>query len=159
MRLDFAWLGQGLALDLTNTYVPAQGVDLLDEWLVRHPWQMERGESERLRQLATQVVDHLVFSGSISDALATRVNKASLGDPDLITLGPNGDRLVTSGFTGAVARDLIYLVAERVVLRRCGAPGCGMAYRQTRIDQRWCSRPCGNRARVARHASRPKSGT
>jgi predicted RNA-binding Zn ribbon-like protein len=36
-------------------------------------------------------------------------------------------------------------------LRVCGAPSCGMFYRPRRRQQRWCSEPCGNRARVARH--------
>jgi predicted RNA-binding Zn ribbon-like protein len=36
-------------------------------------------------------------------------------------------------------------------LRICGAPSCGMFYRPRRPQQRWCSEPCGNRARVARH--------
>jgi predicted RNA-binding Zn ribbon-like protein len=36
-------------------------------------------------------------------------------------------------------------------LRVCGAPSCGMFYRSRRRQQRWCSEPCGTRARVARH--------
>jgi predicted RNA-binding Zn ribbon-like protein len=36
-------------------------------------------------------------------------------------------------------------------LRVCGAPSCGMFYRPRRRQQRWCSEPCGTRARVARH--------
>jgi predicted RNA-binding Zn ribbon-like protein len=36
-------------------------------------------------------------------------------------------------------------------LRICGAPSCGMFYRPRRRQQRWCSEPCGTRARVARH--------
>jgi predicted RNA-binding Zn ribbon-like protein len=36
-------------------------------------------------------------------------------------------------------------------LRVCGAPSCGMFHRPRRRQQRWCSEPCGNRARVARH--------
>jgi predicted RNA-binding Zn ribbon-like protein len=36
-------------------------------------------------------------------------------------------------------------------LRVCQAPSCGMFYRPRRRQQRWCSQPCGNRARVDRH--------
>ena len=36
-------------------------------------------------------------------------------------------------------------------LRRCPAPSCGMFYRPTRRQQRWCSQQCGTRARFARH--------
>jgi predicted RNA-binding Zn ribbon-like protein len=39
-------------------------------------------------------------------------------------------------------------------LRVCGAPSCGMFYRPRRRQQRWCSEPCGNRARFARHYAR-----
>jgi hypothetical protein len=34
-------------------------------------------------------------------------------------------------------------------LRVCGAPSCGMFYRPRRRQQRSCSDPCGNRARLA----------
>ena len=50
------------------------------------------------------------------------------------------------------ARSTMELAAGgRAGLRVCGAPSCGMFYRLRRRQQRWCSEPCGNRARVARH--------
>jgi predicted RNA-binding Zn ribbon-like protein len=50
------------------------------------------------------------------------------------------------------ARSTMELAAGgRARLRVCGAPSCGMFYRPRRPQQRWCSVPCGTRARVARH--------
>jgi predicted RNA-binding Zn ribbon-like protein len=50
------------------------------------------------------------------------------------------------------ARSAMELAAGgSATLRVCGAPSCGMFYRPRRRQQRWCSVPCGNRARVARH--------
>ncbi len=52
----------------------------------------------------------------------------------------------------AYAQSAMAIVAEGSGrLRVCGAPSCGMFYRPSRRQQQWCSVPCGNRARSARH--------
>jgi predicted RNA-binding Zn ribbon-like protein len=62
-------------------------------------------------------------------------------------LGDAEDRLLAH-----YARSTMELAAGGSArLRVCGAPSCGMFYRPRRRQQRWCSEPCGNRARVARH--------
>ena len=38
----------------------------------------------------------------------------------------------------------------------CEAPSCGMLYLRDHPRQVWCSKPCGNRARVARYAARQR---
>jgi predicted RNA-binding Zn ribbon-like protein len=56
------------------------------------------------------------------------------------------------------ARSTMAIVADGAsTLRVCGAPSCGMFYRPRRRQQRWCSTPCGNRARFARHYARQTS--
>jgi predicted RNA-binding Zn ribbon-like protein len=45
---------------------------------------------------------------------------------------------------------------DRHRLRRCRAPECILFFLQQDPRQHWCSPGCGNRARVARHRSRPK---
>lgn len=40
---------------------------------------------------------------------------------------------------------------DRARVRVCPAPSCGMYFLEARRGQQWCSVPCGNRARVARH--------
>jgi predicted RNA-binding Zn ribbon-like protein len=58
-------------------------------------------------------------------------------------------------FAAAVARSAIQL-ADRSEdrLSVCGAPSCGMLFLREHPRQVWCSRACGNRARVARHTAR-----
>jgi predicted RNA-binding Zn ribbon-like protein len=54
-----------------------------------------------------------------------------------------------------IAADAIELVTgpARARLRVCGAPGCVLAFLADRRRE-WCSGPCGNRARQARHYRR-----
>lgn len=156
MALDYAWLGQGLAVDLVNTYVPAQNADLLAEWPGLSQWRSDTRSASELRVLATTVIEHLLGGTGIPDPLRRQVSDISQGDPERVTLTPDLRRHAVSELAGAVARDLIRLIVDRVVLRRCGAPGCGMVYVQTRASQRWCSNSCGNRARVARHSMRTR---
>ena len=64
--------------------------------------------------------------------------------------GGGADRLL-AGY----ARSAIAIAADGAEkLRVCPAPSCGMFYRPRRRQQRWCSEPCGNRARFARHYAR-----
>ena len=157
MALDYAWLGQGLAVDLVNTYVPAQDADLLAEWPGLSQWQTDTKSACEWRSLATTAIDHLVEGTDIPDGLRRRLNDASLADPEHVTLMPDARRRSASRMGGALARDLIRLIADHVTIQRCGAPGCGMVYVQSRASQRWCSSSCGNRARVARHAARTRT--
>jgi predicted RNA-binding Zn ribbon-like protein len=43
-------------------------------------------------------------------------------------------------------------------LRPCLAPGCAYFFVKDHVRRQWCSPICGNRARVARHAQRHRSG-
>ena len=158
MSLDFAWLGQGLALDLVNTYVPAQDVDLLDRWPDLISWRIDVSEAARVRQLATTVVTALAQGEPLGRELRALVNDMSLADPDRVTLTEHGGVAASSGLGGAVARDLMAVISERSAVARCGAPGCGMAFIRSRASQHWCTNSCGNRARVARHAARQHAG-
>jgi predicted RNA-binding Zn ribbon-like protein len=75
------------------------------------------------------------------------------GSLDRQASGPRVHRLLA-----AYARSAMAVAAEgRTTLRVCGAPSCGMFYRPRRRQQRWCSDPCGNRARFARHYARRTS--
>lgn len=158
MQLDYAWLGQGLALDLANTYVPAQDADLLDAWPERTCWQAVGDEElSALRASVTALIDARIDSQPLPPAHRARVNAASLDNPELVTLSPTGSRHVRSPLIGAIARETITLIAGGARLARCPAPGCGMVYTRGRSQQQWCSPVCGNRARVARHANRRRA--
>lgn len=73
-------------------------------------------------------------------------------------------RSVAHGTTRAllaeVARSAIAIAGgpARNLLRVCEAPGCPQLFVATNPRRRWCSEPCGNRARVARHYRRTSSG-
>lgn len=43
-------------------------------------------------------------------------------------------------------------------LHPCLAPGCAYFFVKDHMRRQWCSPPCGNRARVARHAHRHRTG-
>lgn len=57
---------------------------------------------------------------------------------------------------GCIAFDTIALVAgrDRVLLRRCGGPGCTMLFVKTHHKRRWCHESCGHRARQASYYRR-----
>jgi predicted RNA-binding Zn ribbon-like protein len=59
----------------------------------------------------------------------------------------------------ALARSVVDVVTSptRDRLRACGGPGCVLFFEQTG-RRGWCSAACGNRARVARHYQRSRSG-
>ena len=94
---------------------------------------------------------------AINDAAARAVAHPVL---DLSDPAQPAARSVTTAATatdavlGRVAASLIDLVAARVGVRRCPAPGCGLFFLASRSDQRWCTGSCGNRARVARYQRR-----
>ncbi len=58
-----------------------------------------------------------------------------------------------------LARSAIELLAgDRLdQLTACAAPGCGRLFLATNSRRLWCSMSCGNRVRVARHASRART--
>jgi predicted RNA-binding Zn ribbon-like protein len=96
-------------------------------------------------------------------AVAT-LNKASRAAPHWTGIGPDG-QLEEHAQGSAVerllakyARSAMAIAAEGdVKLRVCGAPSCGMFFHPRRHEQRWCSEPCGNRARFARHYARQRA--
>lgn len=94
-------------------------------------------------------------------AAVAALNKASRGAREWTEIAVDGE-LLRRADGGAVerllaryARSAMEIAADgSVKLRVCAAPSCGMFYRPRRRQQRWCSEPCGNRARFARHYAR-----
>jgi predicted RNA-binding Zn ribbon-like protein len=64
------------------------------------------------------------------------------------------------GALGTLARDAIDLLSgeDVVLLRACQAPGCVQYFRKDHHRRNWCSPACGNRARVAKHYARTRTG-
>jgi predicted RNA-binding Zn ribbon-like protein len=181
LRVTWEWIGLDEALDVANTVAVANGVehDLLAGEGEYERWAeaaaaspaLDPGQgaallaaSERvlaLREPIRQVVAATAAGDSPPRAAVSALNRASREAPGWVELAADGtlrqrtrardtDRLLA-----AYARSALAIAADGPArLRRCPAPSCGMFYRPTRPQQRWCSTQCGTRARVARHYRR-----
>jgi predicted RNA-binding Zn ribbon-like protein len=184
-KLDgWEWLGQPLALDLANSLprIRPDGTrdllasdDDLDGWLARQADRLPRvgRGSDRLaafRELRDTVHEALSAAaagrplprhaiGALNAASARSEGHLRLrvqdGTPktELAGSGTPLDRTLST-----IARSAIELLAspDRGRLRTCSAPSCGFFF-LGRPDQEWCSIPCGNRARAARHYARQRA--
>ena len=98
---------------------------------------------------------------SLPKASIAVLNRISRRAPEWLEIGRAGEvaRRAQGGAADRLladyARSAMQIAADgKAKLRVCGAPSCGMFYRPRRREQRWCSGPCGNRARFARHYAR-----
>jgi predicted RNA-binding Zn ribbon-like protein len=181
LHVTWEWLGGDPALDVANTVAVSKGepYDLVEPEGEYERWAAEAAErsplldAERsalltdirpqlleLRERIRQVLAAAAAGEELPAAAVAALNRAARkapGWPELDTdgtlheraLGSAGDRLLAD-----YARSAMEIAAEGSSnLRVCPAPSCGMYYRPTRRDQRWCSTQCGTRARVARHYS------
>jgi predicted RNA-binding Zn ribbon-like protein len=179
LDLTWAWIAiYEPALDVSNTVAVEEGVE---HDLLALPGEYERwaaaaarapglppdeaaaltGAGARIFELREHV--RAAFRATTadeplpSDAVAA-LNAASRAAPQWLEISAHRelehrarasavDRLIAR-----YARSAMSIAGEGAAkLRVCGAPSCGMFYRPTRRQQRWCSEPCGNRARFARH--------
>src|SRR5919109_564196 len=106
--------------------------------------------------MADENLPWLVFPPAVD--LSNTVIATPAGPRDLLESEEElaaGDSYVR--FEAAVARSAIELASRgEDRLSVCGAPSCGMLYLREHPRQVWCSKACGNRARVARHAARQR---
>ena len=179
--LDVTWEWIALdkaALDVANTVAVDKGVelDLLHPAGDYQRWAQAAARSPELRPdeaaaiaaarprvLALRehirAVLHATAAGQpLPGAAVAALNTASRGAPQWPELGD--DRQIAQHALGDAVQRLLARYARSTMeiaaggsaeLRVCGAPSCGMFYRPRRRQQRWCSEPCGTRARVARH--------
>lgn len=113
----------------------------------------------RLQETVRDLFEASVGGGPFPAAAVERLNEASSRVPRVLRLDPSLSAAVEEPVSGnatatalaALARSAIETLAgaDRERLRRC--PACGRYFLASRGDQRWCSAPCGNRTRVARH--------
>jgi predicted RNA-binding Zn ribbon-like protein len=176
------WLGVfPLAVDLSNTVVITRSgpLDLLvtDEelgtWIeaerARHPVVVgTHGHLNEVRRLR-ETVRSLLFAAAEARPLPAdargvinEMSSRSARFPILDEGGAIGMQDASNDefteFCGSVARSVIGILGgeEKERLSVCGAPSCGMLFIAASERQNWCSRACGNRARVARHAARSR---
>ena len=180
---DWEWLGQPLALDLANSKARIKpevtrellgSEDDLDRWLARQTERLpevDPGSGRLAAFLELRDTLHEMLSaaavGAPPPAHATgALNAASARSDGHLRLrvhdGTPKAELAGSGTPldralSTVARSAIELLAssDRERLRICSAPSCGFFF-FGRPDQEYCSVPCGNRARAARHYARQR---
>jgi predicted RNA-binding Zn ribbon-like protein len=172
------WLVFPPAIDLANTVTvsPAGERDLLEREEQLGAWidaergrisgvEAARGRLSEVRELRRSVhgLLHARARGERApDEARRRVNAMSAAVPTRISLTRDGDAVEERDarddytlFEAAIARSAIELAARgEDRLSVCDAPSCGMLYLREHPRQVWCSKACGNRARVARHAAR-----
>lgn len=181
---SFRWLGRfPLAVDLADTVrvVGDQEIELLEDdsaldvWITaelsRHPSaRAARGRLDDVRELRDLIRGLLsahVRGESLPASGVQTINDTSSRSPSFPVLSSDGDREIIEVnhnqfdlFAAEVARSLIEIIsADSSPVARCNAPRCGMFFVPMNSRQRWCSPQCGNRARVARHASRARETT
>jgi predicted RNA-binding Zn ribbon-like protein len=176
----FPWLVFPPAVDLANTVIdtPAGNRDLLGSDAQLVAWiAAERGrihgveaasgrlaEVRDLRESVRELLHARARDKRPPEAARRRINAISAAAPIRISLRSDGRitqepdaRDGYSLFEATIARSAIELADRREDrLSVCGAPSCGMLYLREHPRQVWCSKTCGNRARVARHAARQR---
>lgn len=174
----FPWLLFPPAVDLANTVVvtPAGDRDLLarddqlEAWIAVERGRIPGVESasrrladvRKLRETVRELLHARARGKQPPESTRQRINAISASAPIRTTLTADGRAVGepdTSDpytlFEATIARSAIEL-ADRGENRLsvCQAPSCGMLYLRDHPRQVWCSKACGNRARVARHAAR-----
>ena len=183
----FPLIGEPLALDLVNTCVRRDhaAVDLLDTPAALAAWL--RAESARLTWSGTVDVTTLravrglraalaaLFdarrNGTSPPAAALRKLNAALAAPAAtvrLTWPATGPRVARptamstrDALLHALATDALAVLTgpSAHLLRKCAHPDCVLQFVAHNPRRRWCSAStCGNRARVARHYLRQRTG-
>jgi predicted RNA-binding Zn ribbon-like protein len=182
LHVTWEWLGFDPALDVANTIAISNGKphDLLEPAGEYERWATEVAARSplldadasallldakpavlALRARIREVMAATAAGEALPAAAVAALNRASRAAPAWLELDVDGTRRQRS--RGGAAERLLAEYARSAMeiaadggarLRVCPAPSCGMYYRPTRPQQRWCSVPCGTRARVARHSRR-----
>lgn len=168
-----------LAVDLLGTLRLRDG-ELVDEladeraaasWLARQlPHQGRRGSvraelvglRELIRTLFTSIVEGTpIPPGTIATinghAARSKVTlRARTTRDGTILVERTHDGTPAEALRAELARSALTLLMgpDRERLELCRAPGCILFFLKGHPRQQWCSRGCGNRARVARHYAR-----
>jgi len=177
---NLPWLVFPPAVDLANTVMVTSAGDRelleseeqLDDWIA-----VERDRIAGVEAASGRLADVRDLRRSVRELLHARargkrppdnarrrINAIAASAPIRTALTRDG-RVVEEPASGhpyalfevTVARSAIELAdREQDRLSLCGAPSCGMLYLRDHPRQVWCSKACGNRARVARHAARQR---
>jgi predicted RNA-binding Zn ribbon-like protein len=179
----FRWLGEPLAIDLANTVMvvrEGEEVDLLANrddlrrWLAAERERLgdcdfalaHLAEIRALRDAVRRALSAVAVGLTPPPETLDHINAASANAPvaPRLLVGHDGELRTDerpnspdplARLLATLARSAIALLTgpERKRLHVCAAPSCGMLFLGQR---RWCSAPCGNRARAARHYRRTR---
>lgn len=179
----FPLLHEPLALDLANTRIRRDGVDIdlldspaaLDRWLQaereRVVWMGAAGEEDlaAVRNFR-ELIDQLLHAWHVRQPPSAEVLSAfnavltHTAAPSLLAwgdaepqLGPTPHQSPRDVLLRQLATDLLELLLGQDAsrLRRCANADCRLQFVAINPRRRWCSSAlCGNRARVARHYRR-----
>jgi predicted RNA-binding Zn ribbon-like protein len=185
--LHFPLLGEPLSLDLVNTRVRRDGVDVdlletptaLAAWLraesARLAWSgvVDAKDVQAVQKLRAALAALLVArrEGARPATAALRQLNVALAAPTATTrliwsaAGPQLARPRTVSKRDALlhtlAADALAVLTgpSAGLLRECAHPDCVLQFVAHNPRRRWCSAAgCGNRARVARHYQRQQAG-
>ncbi len=179
----FPWLIFPPAVDLANTVmITATGArDLLETQEQLEEWiEAEFGRIDGVEAAARRLADVHELRDTVYELLHARARgkpppKAARERVNAISASATISKELTrdgravektnaagpyASFEAAIARSAIEL-ADRDLKRLsvCGAPSCGMLFLRDHPRQVWCTKECGNRARVARYAARQRRGS
>ena len=185
LNVTWEWISvDNAALDVANTVAVEKRVehDLLAPDGEYARWAQAAARSPELRPdeaaaiahakpLVLELREHIravlkatAAGQPLPKAAVAALNKASRSAPEWTEIAYDGHVARRAQGTPVkrlladYARSAMAIAADgSTQLRVCDAPSCGMFYRPRRRQQRWCSEPCGNRARFARHYARQGS--
>jgi len=126
---------------------------------------------DAVRRLAAHATgdDRPAAASAIADldeAVTVLNEHAAKLPPPAIAASPSGLRRakeapasgVTTGLAGIAQQSVALLADHEDKLRACHAPGCVLYFVKSHPRREWCSVPCGNRARAARHYDKIREG-
>jgi predicted RNA-binding Zn ribbon-like protein len=183
---SFGWPGRDWRLMLADTIVVVKDreVDVLCEEVQLGRWL--EAEQRRLGTVSPEEAPALSDIHALREAIralfaaaaagedlpehaASVVNRYSAGSAwyrQIDLSEPRTPRVTYGGVSNDRAAQVLAAVADaaidlltgpdRVRIRVCSAPSCGMYFVAGKHSQQWCSKACGNRARVARHYRRSR---
>lgn len=170
-------LGEPVAIEFANTTFavrgrPAEGLEtpeMLTQWLWDNGFDVREAtrrdvDAARTLRAAIRDIAAAITGGHEwdADAVAT-VNAYAASPPRWHELAFDPEPHVVQRSSGNPVETALGVIADNAVeifggplrdrLRACPGPGC-VLYFLTDGRREWCSKPCGNRARAARHYAR-----
>lgn len=187
MNMPFAFIGNNLAIDLTNTEVIRDGalIDLLQDKAALLRWVQTAELLVDSRAITTTVLDDaLELRSALKNTCSARMKGRAASKKDLATINKclahhtttqvlrckegvfalqsAQKNLSPAMLLGYIAHEGAHLLASPQAqrLKRCQNPDCVLVFVDTSRSKkrRWCSMEgCGNRAKVATHYRKTKS--